>query len=93
MNWLDDLTKQEQALRERLAELAERAQALPARGELDQAVRPAIEAMQATLDDYLCGRDMEERFRMSFEVRLRLPLFSHLRSLLGLVSAEAQPAV
>jgi hypothetical protein len=43
--------------------------------------------MQAALDDYLCGRDAEERSWMSYEVRLKLPLFSHLRSLYSLASA------
>jgi hypothetical protein len=97
MYWLSDLIDQENALRERLAELAEHAEpreippATPA--EFDRAVRPTVEAIQAALDDYLCGRDMEERFWMNFKVRLRLPLFCHLRSLFGLVSAaEGQPA-
>jgi len=52
-----------------------------------------VEAMQAALDDYLCGRDTEERAWMNYEVRLLLPLFSHLRTLFCLVSAaEAEPA-
>jgi len=49
-------------------------------------VRPTLEAMQAALDDYLCGRSSEELSWMGDEVRLMLPLFSHLRYLLGLVS-------
>lgn len=91
MEWLDDLIDREEALRERLAELAERFEppeippATP--GQFDRAVRPAIEAMQAALDDHLCGRDAEERSWMSYEVRLKLPLFSHLRSLYSLASA------
>jgi hypothetical protein len=51
MGWLEELTAQEEALRERLVSV------------------------------------------MNYEVRLKLPLFSHLRTLFCLVSAaEAEPA-
>jgi hypothetical protein len=96
MDWLEELAVQEAVLREHLAQLAKRAEVpgLPAApGDFDRAVRPTVEAMQAALDDYLCGRSTEELSWMSYEVRLMLPLFSHLRYLLGLVSeAEAEPA-
>lgn len=89
MEWLQDLLQREELLRKRLAELAEEPPATPpaSRGELDRAVRPAVEEIQALLDDYLCGRDAEERSWMSYEVRLNLPLFSHLRSMFCLTSA------
>jgi len=96
MDWLDDLIGKERALQARLAELAERVEppevppATP--GQLEKTVRPAVEAMQAVLDDYLCGRDAEERSWMSYEVRFRLPLFSHLRSLYSLASAAETPS-
>ena len=91
MDWLDDLIGKEKALQARLAALAERVEppevppATP--GQLEKTARPAIEAMQAALDDYLCGRNAEERSWMSYEVRYRLPLFSHLRTMYSLASA------
>jgi hypothetical protein len=82
MDWLEDLVCKEKELRRRLATLGagqdER---------FEEYVRPAIEEIQATLDDYLCGRDAEERDWMCYEVRLNLPVFSHLRSLYALASA------
>ena len=103
MDWLEELAVQEAVLREHLAQLAKRSELpeLPPAnpGDFDRAVRPTVEAMQAALDDYLCGRSTEELSWMSYEVRLMLPLFSHLRYLLGLVSmaeetrsAAAEPA-
>ena len=92
MEWLQDLIRREEMLRDRLVELAEPAEPAaeipPASpGEFDRTVRPAIEDMQAALDDYLCGRNADEQSWMSYEVRLKLPLFSHLRSLFSLASA------
>ena len=89
--WLEELAAQESVLRQHLEELAERSKvsSLPpaAAGEFDRAVRLTVEAMQAALDDYLCGRSSEELSWMGNEVRLMLPLFSHLRYLFGLVAA------
>jgi hypothetical protein len=91
MDWLDDLIGREKALQARLARLSQREDSPPASpaasGHFERVVRPAVEAMQAALDDYLCGRDAEERSWMSYEVRFRLPLFSHLRSVYSLTSA------
>ena len=95
MGWLEELSAQEELLRERLVSLVGRPEAskIPPPADFDRDIRPAVEAMQAALDDYLCGRDMDERDWMGYEVRLKLPLFSHLRSVFGLVSAaEAEPA-
>jgi hypothetical protein len=95
MGWLEELSAREEALRERLVTLMRRPEAseLPPPADFHRDIRPAVEAMQAALDDYLCGRDSDERAWMGYEVRLKLPLFSHLRSLYGLVSAaEAEPA-
>jgi hypothetical protein len=97
MGWLEELSAQEEALRERLVSLVGRPEAseIPPPADFHQDIRPAVEAMQAALDDYLCGRGTDERACMGYEVRLKLPLFSHLRSLYGLVSAaeaEAEPA-
>ena len=92
MGWLEELTAQEEALRKRLVERPE-APEIPLAVDFNRDVRPAVEAMQAALDDYLCGRGMDERAWMGYEVRLKLPLFSHLRTLFCLVSAaEAEPA-
>jgi hypothetical protein len=84
MDWLKDLMQKEIRLRRRLAALR-----LEESSEerFERAVRPAIEEIQASLDDYLCGRDAEQRAWMSYEVRLNLPVFSHLRSLYALSSA------
>jgi len=83
MNWLEDLVQREERLRRRLAELAGREGSEP----FERCVRPAIEEIQALLDDYLCGRSSDEKAWMSYEVRLNLPLFSHLRTLYCLSSA------
>jgi hypothetical protein len=82
MDWLEDLVRKEKQLRRRLAAME------PGQEErFEEYVRPAIAEIQATLDDYLCGRDAEERAWMSYEVRLNLPVFSHLRSLYAMASA------
>jgi hypothetical protein len=84
MDWLKDLMQKERQLRRRLAALR-----AGESGEerFEKTVRPAVEEIQASLDDYLCGRDAEQRAWMSYEVRLNLPVFSHLRSLYSLASA------
>ncbi len=95
MGWLEELRAQEEALRERLVGLMGRPEAaeIPPPADFHREILPAVEAMQAALDDYLCGRSVEERNWLNFEVRLLLPLFSHLRTLFNLVSAaEAEPA-
>ncbi len=90
MDWMDDLIGKERALQARLAKLSERVNAAAgspsASGQFERSVRPAVEAIQAALDDYLCGRDAEERSRMSYQVRFRLPVFSHLRSMYSMAS-------
>ena len=89
MDWLEDLIRKETRLRRRLAALASGpVPGVPAAGQrFERFVRPAVEEIQAALDDYLCGRDAEERAWMSYKVRLNLPVFSHLRSLYALASA------
>ncbi len=89
MDWLEDLRRKEVRLRNRLAALrgGEADPPGPAAECFERTVRPAIEEIQARLDDYLCGRDAEQRAWMSYEVRLNLPVFSHLRSLYSLASA------
>jgi len=94
MGWLEELSAQEEALGERLVSLMGRPEAaeIPPPADFHREILPAVQAMQA-LDDYLCGRDTDERAWMGYEVRLKLPLFSHLRTLFCLVSAaEAEPA-
>jgi hypothetical protein len=95
MDWLQELSAREEALRERLLNLMGRPEAaeIPPPADFHREILPAVQDMQAALDDYLCGRDTEERAWMNYEVRLKLPLFSHLRTLFCLVSAaEAEPA-
>jgi hypothetical protein len=95
MGWLEEMTIQEEALHERLVAVLSRPEAaeIPPPADFHREILPAVEAMQAALDDYLCGRNTEERALMNYEVRLKLPLFSHLRTLFCLVSAaEAEPA-
>ena len=95
MDWLEELSAQEEALRERLVSLMGRPEAaeIPPPADFHREILPAVQAMQAALDDYLCGRDTDERAWMGYKVRLKLPLFSHLRTLFCLVSAaEAEPA-
>ena len=93
--WLQEMTAQEEALRERLLSLLGRPEAaeIPPPADFHREILPAVQAMQTALDDYLCGRGTDERALMGYEVRLKLPLFSHLRTLFCLVSAaEAEPA-
>jgi hypothetical protein len=40
-----------------------------------------INEIQSLLDDYLCGRNENERSIMSYKARLGLPIFSHLHSI------------
>ena len=87
MDWLEDLMRKEIQLRRRLAALQPGESSPAERALFEETVRPAIEEIQASLDDYLCGRDAEQRAWMSYEVRLNLPVFSHLRSLYALASA------
>ena len=87
MDWLEDLMRKEIQLRRRLAALQHGQSGPTERARFEETVRPAIEEIQASLDDYLCGRDAEQRAWMSYEVRLNLPVFSHLRSLYALASA------
>jgi len=95
MGWLEEMIIQEEALRERLVGLLARPEAgeIPPPASFHREILPAVQAMLVAMDDYLCGRDTEERAWMNYQVRLKLPLFSHLRTLFCLVSAaEAEPA-
>jgi hypothetical protein len=88
MSWLEELKLREEHLRGRIALLRrtlEEEGTEPGLGDGEERFRSIVGAevaeMEALLEDYLCGRNEEERARMSYQVCLNLPLFSHLRSL------------
>ncbi|GAH03942.1 unnamed protein product [marine sediment metagenome] len=79
MDWLNDLLNREEHLKKEIAEL-KKASASEVSA-FDQYIKPKVEAIQATIDDYLCGRNEAERSYMTYKVHLNLPVFSHLRSI------------
>lgn len=81
MYWLEDLRRREENLRNILAASRRAAGSRSALSEdspLDRILTARIREIQATIDDYLCGRNADECSSMSYEVRLSLPVFSHL---------------
>ena len=93
MEWLNDLVRREGVLRRRIAEMMDSGSAASsacceragARSQVQErfrsCVEPEVKAIDALLEDYLCGRNEDERSRMRFEARLSLPIYSHLRNL------------
>ena len=86
MEWLNDLLRREYKLRRRIEQMnTARAGRSPAASQAQERFRrclePAVQEIDHLLEDYLCGRTEEERARMRFEARLRLPVYSHLRGL------------
>jgi hypothetical protein len=86
MEWLKDLVYREQNLRRHIAAMQTAARrrdpAMAPTGErFLRCVEPEVQAIDALLEDYLCGRTEEECSRMRFEARLSLPVYSHLRNL------------
>jgi hypothetical protein len=84
MYWLEDLRRREESLKALLA-AAQRGAVSPS--PLDRILRTRIREIQATIDDYLCGRSADECLSMSYEVRLSLPVFSHLCGIYAVESA------
>jgi hypothetical protein len=86
MEWLQELLEREGRLRRRLAALTRgrgpEPPPPPSAEGFRRFVEPEVEAMDALLEDCLCGRSEEERSCMRYEARISLPVFSHLRSLL-----------
>jgi len=88
MDWLSELLGREERLRRRIAIIRTSAVECPPEGpgteeRFRRSVEPEVQAIDALLEDYLCGRTEDERARMRFVARLRLPVYSHLRSLLA----------
>jgi hypothetical protein len=84
MEWLNDLLHREHELRRRIAAMRRpKGRGAPAQAEesFRRCVEPEVQAIDALLEDYLCGRTEEERSRMRFEAQLSLPIYSHLRNL------------
>jgi hypothetical protein len=95
MDWLNELLGREETLRRHIADIrasgTERAEERPGAEErFRRSVEPEVQAIDALLEDYLCGRTEEERARMRFVARLRLPVYSHLRGLLLPVSSATR---
>ncbi len=96
MDWLNDLQRREERLKRLIAGFGRTrhrgADVRLSPGDPDSRFRrhiqPEVEQISALLEDYLCGRDEDERSRMSYEVRLNLPLFSHLHNLYTSPSAS-----
>ena len=83
MDWLTDLLNHEKKLKRQISAL----QAVQDEDQLfETTIRPRIEEMQAKIDDYQCGRNETERIFMDYEIRLYLPVFSHLRSIYAIHS-------
>ncbi len=86
MDWLVDLLAREDCLKKEIAELSTKTDRLrisspDSKNVFFCTIKPKIEEIQAAFDDYLCGRNEAERLFMNYKVRLKLPLFSHLRSI------------
>jgi hypothetical protein len=92
VEWLSELLQREKSLRQHIAEIAaaDRMRS-PAPSQTDErfrrCVEPEVHAIDALLEDYLCGRTDEERSRMRYEARLSLPVYSHLRCLFPSMSS------
>ena len=81
MDWLSELLEREDTLKQQLSEISQD-QGAAEDGELfNRLIRPKIEEIQASIDDYLCGRNVSECARMNYEVCLKLPIFSHLKNI------------
>jgi len=85
MEWISHLLELENRLRSEIA-ILEKEGSKPLGAEdspagdrsLYDTVKPRLYQIRAVLDECLCGRNAEERGRMDYEVRIKLPLFSHL---------------
>jgi hypothetical protein len=84
MYWLEDLQRREESLK---ALLAARRRGGVSPSPVDRILQARIREIQATIDDYLCGRNADECSSMSYEVRLNLPVFSHLCGIYAVESA------
>jgi hypothetical protein len=95
MDWLNELLGREDMLRRHLADIRaageERSEGgSGAEERFRRSVEPEVQAIDSLLEDYLCGRTEDECARMRFVARLRLPVYSHLRSLLLPVSSATR---
>ncbi len=89
MYWLEDLRRREENLKALLAaaqETAGRRGGAAVKSDDDRVLETRLREIQAAIDDYLCGRTADECLSMSYEVRLKLPVFSHLRGIYAVES-------
>lgn len=99
MDWLHDLQRREERLKRLIAGFGQEPHrgrdVRPSPGDPDSRfcrhIQPEVEQISALLEDYLCGRNEDERSRMSYEVRLNLPVFSHLHNLYATLSSSEKP--
>gem|GEM_PF-5868410 len=86
MDWMNELADMEQLLIKDLKRLNE----IKGKDEDSELLRALLKRMielrvkgiDLVFEDYLCGRNSTEIDMMKYQVRIKLPVFSHLKSLL-----------
>ncbi len=53
---------------------------------LKKMIEVRVKGIELTLKDYLCGRNTFEKEIMEYQIRIGLPLFSHLQRILNIES-------
>jgi hypothetical protein len=86
MTWLNELLQREERLKQEIVKLGRSGSDVPSDRRFEKSIRPQIEEFQAVIDDYLCGRNETEKYKMNYEVAIFLPVFSHLKNIYAPVS-------
>ena len=85
MDWMNELLDREKHLKQEIIELKNPAGnqkiGLARRADFYKQMQLQIDEIQSMLEDYLCGRNENERSIMSYKARLGLPIFSHLHGI------------
>lgn len=91
MQWLLELSEKERLLRKDFENLSSirRSRDLvsyDARDLVMRRIRNRVQEIQLSIDSELTQRDPTERTAISYQVDLKLPIYSHLNKLLSLLS-------
>jgi hypothetical protein len=91
MHWLMELSEKERLLRkdfENLSSIRRRRDLVSydARELVVRRIKSRVQEIQLTIDSQLTQRDPSERTAISYQVDLKLPIYSHLNKLLSLLS-------
>ena len=91
MHWLMELSEKERLLRkdfENLSSIRRRRDLVShdAREFVVRRIKSRVQEIQLTIDSQLTQRDPSERTAISYQVDLKLPIYSHLNKLLSLLS-------